>query len=257
MEAKNIVKVIIPVYTTEITSFEQISLERTCKVLHSYPLVVIKPRSLNLSSIQLKYPSLTTEDFDDSYFQSIAGYNSLMLSEEFYQRFEDCEYILICQLDAYIFRDELTEWCEKGYDYIGAPWLVRPIYRSFPMKQYRWLFRSAATRATDFKVGNGGLSLRKVSSHLKAVQQLKGVIEEFLRHTKNHVFNEDVFFAVEVNKHGLNFSYPSYMEALKFSFDKYPELCYKLNHEQLPFGCHSWFKKKMFKFWSKTIKSNQ
>lgn len=257
MDASNSVKVIIPIYTTKINSFEEISLQRVCQILHSYPLVVIKPQLLDLSPILEKYPALTIENFADDYFRSIAGYNRLMLSEEFYRRFEDNEYILICQLDAYIFRDELTEWCEKGYDYIGAPWLVRPIYRSFPMKQYRWLFRSAATRATDFKVGNGGLSLRKVSSHLKAVQQLKDVIEDFLRHTKNHVFNEDVFFAVEVNRHGLNFSYPSYTEALKFSFDKYPELCYKLNHEQLPFGCHSWFKKKMFKFWSKIIKSNQ
>ena len=257
MNTSSLVKIVIPIYTTKINFFEEISLQRVCQILHSYPLVVIKPQSLDLSPIPEKYPALTIENFADDYFRSIAGYNRLMLSEEFYRRFEDNEYILICQLDAYIFRDELTEWCEKGYDYIGAPWLVRPIYRSFPMKQYRWLFRSAATRATDFKVGNGGLSLRKVSSHLKAVQQLKDVIEDFLRHTKNHVFNEDVFFAVEVNRHGLNFSYPSYTEALKFSFDKYPELCYKLNHEQLPFGCHSWFKKKMFKFWSKIIKSNQ
>lgn len=252
-DVPNLVKVVIPMYTTQISSFEKFSLQRACQMLHAYPLVVIKPRSLDLSPVLKEYPVLTTEEFDDDYFRSIAGYNRLMLSEEFYRRFEDSKYILICQLDAYIFRDELTEWCKKGYDYIGAPWLVRPLYRSFPMKQYRWLFRSAATRATDFKVGNGGLSLRKVSSHLKAVRELRDVIEEFLRHTRNHVFNEDVFFAVEVNKHGLDFSYPFYMEALKFSFDKYPELCYRLNHEQLPFGCHSWYKKRMYKFWSKFI----
>lgn len=248
------VKVVIPIYTTQLNSFERHSLERVYQILHSYPLTVIKPKTLDLSPILEKYPRLTTEDFDDHYFRSIAGYNRLMLSEEFYQRFSTFEYVLICQLDAYIFRDELMEWCQKGYDYVGAPWLVRPMYRNFPMKQYRWLFRSAATRATDFKVGNGGLSLRKVDSHLRATRQLKEVINHYLRHTKNHVFNEDVFFSVEVNKHGMNFSYPTYMEALKFSFDKYPDLCYKLNQEQLPFGCHSWYKKRMIKFWSNIIK---
>lgn len=256
MDAKDIVKVIIPIYTSQINTYEKISLERICHILYAHPLTVIKPTSLDLSFLLEKYPELVMEDFDDNYFKGISGYNRLMLSEEFYQRFENYEYILICQLDAYIFRDELLDWCKKGYDYVGAPWLVRPIYHSFPMKQYRWLFRSAATRETDFKVGNGGLSLRRVSSHLLAVRLLKDIIGEFLSHKGNHVFNEDVFFSVEVNKHGLNFSYPDYMEALKFSFDKYPALCYKLNCGQLPFGCHSWYKKKMIEFWSKIISLN-
>ncbi|MDY3070516.1 MAG: DUF5672 family protein [Parabacteroides sp.] len=253
LDVKNIVKVVIPIYTTEINSFEMISLQRVCDVLCSYPLVVVKPASLDLSEILNKYPFIITEDFDDGYFRNIAGYNRLMLSEDFYSRFIDSEYILIYQLDAYVFRDELKEWCQKGYDYVGAPWLVRPMYSSFPMKQYRWLFRSSATRATDFKVGNGGFSLRKVSSHLRVVRELKDIIDGYLHHKNNHVFNEDVFFSVEVNKHGMDFCYPSYMEALKFSFDKYPALCYELNKGQLPFGCHSWFKKRMYGFWSKII----
>jgi hypothetical protein len=24
------------------------------------------------------------------------------------------------------FKDELQEWCDKGYDYIGAPWIATP-----------------------------------------------------------------------------------------------------------------------------------
>lgn len=47
----------------------------------------------------------------------------------------------------------------------------------------------------------------------------------------------------------MNFTYPDYMEALQFSFDKYPSLCYKLNNNQLPFGCHSWYKRRMKDFW--------
>ena len=31
--------------------------------------------------------------------------------------------MLIYQLDAYVFKDELLNWANKGYDYIGAPWL--------------------------------------------------------------------------------------------------------------------------------------
>ncbi|MFR5941126.1 MAG: DUF5672 family protein [Parabacteroides merdae] len=49
------------------------------------------------------------------------------------------------------------------------------------------------------------------------------------------------FWATEAN----GFTYPKVKEAIRFSFDKYPGYCYKLNNRQLPFGCHSWYKRKM------------
>lgn len=252
----NAVKIIIPIYQETISPLEQISLQQICKVLNHYPLVVVKPQSLDLTHLSKNHPSIGFESFEDSYFRGISGYNRLMMSEEFYRRFIDSKYILICQLDAYIFRDELRDWCNKGYDYIGAPWLVRPMYR-FPLfrftswvkKGYCRFFNLPNSQITNFKVGNGGLSLRKVDSHIKAATLLKDTINEYLQHPGNHLFNEDVFFSIEVNKHQLNFNYPHYKEALKFSFDKYPELCYQLNNKQLPFGCHSWYKRRMKKFW--------
>lgn len=44
-----------------------------------------------------------------------------MLSAEFYDRFAAYEYVLIYQLDAFVFADRLAEFCQMGYDYIGAP----------------------------------------------------------------------------------------------------------------------------------------
>lgn len=262
MNIQHTVNVIIPVYKTKLNELEKVSLDRIYQVLQKHPLVVIKPQSLNITPLLEEYPQLTVEEFDDNYFKSISGYNRLMLSSEFYQRFSDCQYILICQLDAYVFTDELIKWCNKGYDYIGAPWLVRPIY-NFPLlalaswikKQYCNLFHRPNSQITNFKVGNGGFSLRKVSSHLQATSKLKHIIEEYLAHTKNHIFNEDVFFSVEVNRHGLCFTYPTYSEALQFSFDKYPALCYELNNSRLPFGCHSWYKRRMKKFWFPIIRN--
>ncbi|KAA6323881.1 hypothetical protein EZS27_026729 [termite gut metagenome] len=126
-----LVKVIIPIYRSFLSENERISLDRTYHVLKNHPIVVVKPDSLKTNTLSENYPALIFESFDDAYFRSLSGYNQLMLSEEFYERFADAGYILICQLDVYIFKDELKEWCLKGYDYIGAPWLVRPIYR-FP-----------------------------------------------------------------------------------------------------------------------------
>ncbi|KAA6337953.1 hypothetical protein EZS27_014007 [termite gut metagenome] len=252
----NLVKVIIPIYNDRLSENERISLDRTYNILNNYPIVIIKPYLLNLNFLSEKYPALAFESFDDDYFRSLSGYNKLMLSEEFYERFADTFYVLICQLDAYIFKDELKEWCLRGYDYVGAPWLIRPIYRfsllrftSWIKKQYCDFFNLPNGQITNFRVGNGGFSLRKTESHLNATKQLRPIIQFYLSRKRHHIYNEDVFWAVEVNKQGLGFRYPDCMEALQFSFDKYPKWCYKLNNYQLPFGCHSWYKRKMKKFW--------
>lgn len=256
MDSAKLVNVVIPIYRNVLHPYERQSLEQVCRVLGRYPLTVIKPSGLCLDELADAYPQLSFESFDDSYFKGISGYNRLMMSETFYVRFSEFRYILIYQLDAYVFRDELAEWCHKDYDYIGAPWLVRPVYR-FPLlrftswlkKEWCRLFRLPNGQITNFKVGNGGFSLRKVSSHLQATARLGETIRTFLAHPGNHVFNEDVFFSVEVNRHGLGFRYPEYMEALRFAFDKYPALCFRLNGGRLPFGCHSWYKRRMKKFW--------
>lgn len=253
MEKSQLVKIIVPVYKTQLNPFERISLEQNNRVLNAYPRIFIKPQSLDISELLRDFPAFSVESFDDTYFTSIQSYNRLMMSPELYQRFSDAEYMLLCQLDAYIFRDELTEWCQKGYDYIGAPW-IKPFPNSLPIVQTlrKWIYRSKKVNI-DYKVGNGGLSLRKINKHLEVVTLLQDAIQHYLFHTHSDHYNEDVFFATEVNKYGLNFNYPTWKEALRFSFDKRPRLCYQTNHCQLPFGCHNWYKKKELKFWQPII----
>lgn len=73
-----------------------------------------------------------------------------------YKAFAKYEYMLIAQLDAVCFRDDLDEWCGKDYDYVGAPWchLCKHVCRT---DQYR---------SEEKLVGNGGLSLRKIQTFL-------------------------------------------------------------------------------------------
>ena len=81
------VKVIIPIYKADLSNVERISLTQVCKVLQNYPLVVIKPQSLDLSVLADEFPLLSFVSFDDNYFRGISGYNRLMLAKEFYQTF--------------------------------------------------------------------------------------------------------------------------------------------------------------------------
>ena len=84
-------------------------------------------------------------------------------------------------------------------------------FTSWIKRKYCQITNRPCSQITRFKVGNGGLSLRKVSSHLKAVTELKTITEQYLQ-VRHHLFNEDVFFSIEVNRHGLNFTYPSWQE---------------------------------------------
>lgn len=247
----NKVAIIIPIYKSILSEDEELSLRQTCKVLSSYPLVVIHPEGLDLTSIATTYPVLQFEKFPPVFFKGIMGYNRLMLDPSFYERFLGYEYILICQLDVYIFRDELLQWCDKGYDYIGSPWLRRPVYDLPVLKQCMqlslWWYHKRGLRSKQDlynKIGNGGLSLRKVKTHYEVTLEKRELIHFYVNREKYHLYNEDVFWSLEPE----NFTYPSIEEALHFAFDKYPEYAYRLTGK-LPFGCHGWNKRKMRKFW--------
>lgn len=253
---KGSVKVLIPIYKTDFSLDELLSIERTHKVLCNYPIVFIHPKSLNLSSLSEKYSSSEFYSFEDSFFKGIKGYNRLMLSVEFYSRFSDVDYILIAQTDTFVFRDELSLWCKKGFDYVGAPWLKKPIY-DFPiirefmsLSLKRDLKKGKPNKQLLYnKIGNGGFSLRKVESFLAVLNDpnYREVVERFSSSEQYHLSNEDVFWGTIP----LTFKYPTVEEALAFAFDKYPTLSWRLNNKMLPFGCHGWNKRKMRGFWKR------
>jgi hypothetical protein len=259
MNENNImVKILIPVYKLEFDDYEITSLKQCCKILADYPVVFVKPVSLDLSHILNAFPQTSTESFDDTYFNSLFDYNRLMLSSTFYERFSDCEYILIYQLDAYVFKDELKKWCRKNYDYIGAPFLIKPKYhRFFPyvflrIKAFFYLFTGRPCRPVMLgdKIGNGGFSLRKVKSHLKVTLEKRKKINYFLERSKQHSeYNEDVFCGTQ----NPEFSCPDLHEAITFSIDDYPAVGLKMNNGNLPFGCHGWSKPERLIFWKDII----
>ena len=98
---------------------------------------------------------------DDAFFTSVSSYSRLMLSKQFYQDFRNYEYLLVYQLDCLVFADHLEQWCNQGYDYIGAP-----------------LFRVKGQPESGFSGAcNGGFSLRKVNSFLQVLESPRYVTE--------------------------------------------------------------------------------
>tara|TARA_B110000027_G_C16047733_1_gene268488 strand:- start:93 stop:854 length:762 start_codon:yes stop_codon:yes gene_type:complete len=250
-----IVNIVIPIYKTNLDDFEVKSLKQFLLVLGNYPTTLVIPEHLEVTEFLKTYQleQCTIERFDNTYFSSVFGYNKLMLMEAFYARFEAYKYILIYQLDAYVFRDELLDWCSKDYDYIGAPWIATP-NRGF--KKLVSLFDSKKKKARSsifYKVGNGGFSLRKVSSHIANSKKMKPVIEQNLKRSKDDFrIMEDVFWS-SIPEQDSRFLIPDYKEGLQFAFDRKPDLAYKLNNNKLPFGCHGFEKPKVKVFWEKMM----
>ena len=75
---------------------------------------MVKPDGLDTSALQARFPFKAVETFDPGYFKSIQGYNRLLLSTGFYERFLASAYLLICQLDVFVFRDDLAELGRAG-----------------------------------------------------------------------------------------------------------------------------------------------
>jgi len=249
-----LIKIIVPVYKSTLSPFEEISLNQCSKVLKDYPLVFVKPESLNLDELLRKYPEFQTESFPDHFFKGKEGYNQLMLSPVFYERFSDAEYILIHQTDAFIFRDDLKYWCDMSYSYIGAPWMQKernPIAFFFYQRKLK---KKPYRKEILFKVGNGGFSLRKTASFIEITQKETVLIQTYLfpGKTKNGFIPEDVFWALEPQRLGYEFKIPDFVKALTFAFDQHPAECFKMTGK-LPMGCHAWSRTKGWKFWKQHI----
>lgn len=247
------VVIVIPIYKSILTEGERLSLNQCVKVLGNYFIVFAQPESLDSSSISFE-GKIKTECFPDKYFKTVLGYNRLMLSEQFYSRFSEYKYMLIYQLDAYVFKDELKEWCNKDYDYIGAPWIAS---KSSFIKNIEKLFHSKQKKERSkifFKVGNGGFSLRNIDKHAKIAFEMQNEIEQMLSSDKDDfTVMEDIFWSIKVPELYPEFKIPGYKEALGFAIDRKPELAIKLNNNELPFGCHGFEKNKVKDFWKTKI----
>jgi Protein of unknown function (DUF5672) len=247
--------VVIPIYRTELSASEFTALERCVSVLGNHPIILFKPERLDIAPLTERFPQLGCENFRDDFFVGVAGYNRLLLSDEFYARFSQYQFMLVYQLDAFVFSDQLLDWCSRGYDYIGAPWLPkggtpnlpRRIALGLRRKVYRWFdIHNRHSQLTHdvqlrYSVGNGGFSLRRIERMRKVLAKLHERAEPY-RLGVRRSWGEDLFFSIEANRYRRNVRIPVVAEAIKFSWETNLEAAAQLSNDKLPFGCHAWDK---------------
>lgn len=254
--AKKKVVIVVPISNrSELTPSEEISLRHLRKYLGHYDIYIVAPEGLDI-----EFPDLKIKRFSPRYFGSAVNYMRMVMSSWFYEAFDDYEYMLTYQLDALIFSDQLLAWCEKGYDFIGAPWVE---HDDSPNKG----------RVYDGKVGNSGFCLKKIDTFIKLYSSDRYAYSVFERWQKKYAHKsllrkavylpdfflgffkqyngvewelsnwsmiEEAFLVTRAGHYYSGYNVPDVKEALGFAFEIVPEYCYQLNNNELPFGCHAW-----------------
>ncbi|AXB55379.1 DUF5672 family protein [Flavobacterium fluviale] len=262
--------VVIPIYKNSLNSADKASLYFCEKYLNKYELKVISPESLKYDEKYLdilKKYDLKSVYFENKFFNGIKGYNKLMLNLSFYEAFSHYQYMLVYQLDALVFSDDLSYWISKEYDYVGAPWLTNDQYKIIDsmgngglslrkiskfinvLKSKKILFTDTKFMETSMRAGLKKMIILKLFYKLKFLEPIFNFRAIFLFFYKQ---NEDVFWAFYAKFFTENFKLSTVEDSLKFAFEDYPAICLKRNNNELPFGCHAW-ERYDFDFWIKNI----
>jgi hypothetical protein len=220
---------------------------------------------------------------DQTFFDNIDGYNRLLKSFEFYKKLQGFDYILIYQTDAYIFKNELDYWCSLCYDYIGAPWTGLHKWNNHPLTGVGNGGFSLRNIKSTIKV----LYKLRMLEVLEQYQffNWKGILPK-LPHLiyrlikartepgfaeREVVCQEDIFWCKYAPErlstfapiNGIvrliaslaiknTFKIAPEKIAASFSFETNPSYLFRVNNENLPFGCHAWEKHEP-EFWKTFI----
>jgi hypothetical protein len=225
------IEIVVPIYKSELNTEEIFSVDRTIYVLGSYSITFFAPVSLDVSFYAHRYPSAKFKFFETKYFASIQDYSRLLVQTEFYQAFDDKEFLLIVQPDVYLFRDDLPEWINSNYDYVAAPW---PNGLSLNIK-FGKFFMGGEGRTYTTYVGNGGFSLRRIRKCKLLIQEHKDIADWFVKSGSN----EDLFFSF-MGALSVDFIIPNQIKASLFSMEVAPEYFFQLNGGKLPMGAHAY-----------------
>ena len=174
LPADKLVCVVIPVYKA-LSAYDVEALAMYRRVFSRRDIWCAMPSSLDAQTRDVLKGSFgfRLKDFDSSFFKSVDSYSRLLTLPLFYRAFGDYQYMLIAQLDAVCFRDDLDSWCGKGYDYVGAPWC----------HLCRHVCNPCMSRPSEKLVGNGGLSLRRIDAFVRQLPEdgLRDFVPEDLK----------------------------------------------------------------------------
>jgi hypothetical protein len=255
------VAVMVPLSGIDIGNDDETSLRHLRAHLDAYDKFLLVP-----CGTKPVMPGFRRIVLNRNHFGSSIRHNRMLYLPSFWRNFTDYEYVLMYHLDSLVFSDQLIEWCEKGYDFIGAPFIR--------CSDSPWVVNE--------RVGNGGFALYRVAAilrvlwnryhqqphkffedHLwkliglqsKALRPFRATVPRWLRgsltdplrmklkrldRVESTDLGNDGFWADEASQYLPQFNIAPVDEGLRFAFEVAPRLCFERNGCRMPFGCHAW-----------------
>lgn len=238
--------IIIPIYYENPSLLDKLSINSLMSNLediYDYDINFICP---NIDTS--KWRALVTQGknvyfniLDSSNFLSTQSYSRLLESYDFWKTFFNYEYALIYQTDGYCIGGNLKTYIDMNYDYIGAPIIAQ---------NARWFNVPA--------IGNGGVSLRKVSTVMEVTNPdgdfMKENKEDIAKHNQanSNMYDiyEDLYFAQLVPMLW-DFSKPKFDVGASFAYDMNADVVYEKTEHKLPLFIHAFDKN--IRFWQNIL----
>lgn len=273
--------VVIPHHRETLTPNELISLKNSLSKLNAWDIYFVMPENLSSTKIENVLLEMNSRakilKVNSEFLSSFRSYNLMCMNKEFYKLFINYDFMLLCQLDCWIFKDALQSWIEQDFDYIGAPWPSGLSHKSFLRTWDKFLKYLYVLKISSFNPvylpqgGNGGLSLRNTQAHIQVLDSthykknwrfvrkhlffylmrfrictLYDFLVKFFKHfkdskgyCKSQELNEDIFFSFLIPAYHPTFKVAPPEIARFFSLESNIEN--ELSQmKNLPFGLHKW-----------------
>jgi hypothetical protein len=255
------VAIMVPMPTPDLSADDEVSMRHLRKYLDHYDKFLLVPKGMGI-----RMDGFQVMELDRRHFGSAANHNRMLYRTDFWEKFADYEYVLMYHLDALVFSDQLLEWCDKGLDYIGSPFLI--------CKDAPWVRVE--------RCGNGGFALYRVPSVLKVLwnryladpskyyedhcwrlielrsrllKSLRSAVPAWLKKRAAPGLSQQLWKMerIEVNERGNDifwsdkakdflpgFKVGTLEQGFAFSFEMEPGRCLERTGGRMPFGCHAW-----------------
>ena len=208
-----------PTHLPELTTLEIRRIRIALKYNPGIPHVFVLPENISSSFYRNYFPSSLIVNFPEQNFADFHAYNQFMLKKTIYEYFRTFRYMLIMQSDAFLTRN-IKPLLNLNYSYIGAPWI--PGYKIQTVGKRLFFNKSIPfVKIIEIEIGNGGLSLRKISDMLMIVDWWQGNVNKInLYRGGRLVMNEDLAISYAANK--LSLPIPSLEDSKNFFLEKFP-----------------------------------
>ena len=184
----------IPCHKTKLSKIEIKNINISIKNNNSKNIYFILPKNISKKFYKRNFSKIKICCFNDHYFESENSYNKFLLSEDLYLKFKQFKFMIICQTDAILVRD-ISKLKMFNYDFIGSPWMPSIKTNIFDIYGMSFINKIFNLERNKINVGNGGLSVRKISKFLQVVKDIK-----FLNYIK---CGEDVFFSYMAKRYNI------------------------------------------------------